>query len=133
MSPSSVQYDAQINKQNLNILVISFKWFHIHCLWLVHYSSWYILYLYYNIWSLYIEVKKLHTLKTKDESKVEELTISFYDAFINGCHNKDLYDIRQIPLEEFLSKLSPLRDETKVELIKNLKKEEIEDVVKTCT
>ena len=61
-----------------------------------------------------------------------------YDAVFNGRHDKDLQDTGE-PfqpsdryLEEFLSKLSPLSEEAKAALVKNVSKEEIEDVVKSC-
>ena len=75
---------------------------------------------------------------TEDIDKIAELTTSFYDALFNGRHDKDLHDTGQafIPsdrhLEEFLGGLSPLGDEAKVKLIRNVTKEEIESVVKSC-
>ena len=75
---------------------------------------------------------------TEDVTKIVELTTSFYDALFTGRHDKDLQDTGE-PfqpsdryLEEFLSKLSPLSDESKARLIKNMTKDEIECVVKSC-
>ena len=75
---------------------------------------------------------------TEDVFEIEELATSLYDALFDGRHDKNLKDTGE-PfqpsdryLEEFLSKLSPLSQESKVKLIKNVTKEEIEGVVKSC-
>ena len=74
---------------------------------------------------------------TDDVAKIEELTISFYEALFNGRHDKDLHNTGE-PfqpsgryLEELLNKFSP-REEAKVKLVSNVSKLEIEDAVKSC-
>lgn len=75
---------------------------------------------------------------TDDVSKIEELSVSFYDALFNGRHDKDLNDtgVAFLPsdeyLEEFLDKLSPLSEEAKTKVVRTVTYEELEEIVKSC-
>ena len=75
---------------------------------------------------------------TDDDSKIEELSISFYDALFNGRHVKELNDTgvafqpSDEHLEEFLDKLSPLSEEAKTKVVTGVTYEELEEIVKSC-
>ena len=75
---------------------------------------------------------------TDNVVKIEEMCVTFYDALLNGRHDKDLIDTG-IPfqpcdrhLEEFLSRLSILSEASKTQLVKELTYEELEEIVKSC-
>ena len=74
---------------------------------------------------------------TDDIAKIEELTVSFYDALFNGRHDKNLVDTgapfqpSDRYLEQFLSQLSSLSEESKTKLVRELTLDELESIVKT--
>ena len=71
-------------------------------------------------------------------AKIEEIVVNFYDALLNGRHDKNLVDTgvpfqpSDTHLEDFLSQLTPLSEESKPKLIKELTFEELESIVKSC-
>ena len=75
---------------------------------------------------------------TDDPSKIEDLTVPFYDALFSGLHDKDLIDtgVPFVPsdehLEEFLDKLTPLSEEAKTKVVRPVTYEELEEIVKSC-
>ena len=75
---------------------------------------------------------------TTDLAKIEELTVKFYEALFNGRHDKNLVDTGQ-PfqpsdeyLEDFLSTLSTLSDESKTKLVREITYDEVQQIVKDC-
>ena len=72
---------------------------------------------------------------TDEMSKIEELIVAFYDALFNGRHDKDLVDTgtpfqpSDRYLEEFLSQLSSLSEESKTKLVRELTMDELEIIV----
>ena len=73
---------------------------------------------------------------TDDASKIEELTVAFYDALFNGRHDKDLVDTG-VPfkpsdrhLREFLDQLPTLNEDSKAKIVEELTYDELEDIVK---
>ena len=75
---------------------------------------------------------------TEDISKIEEIAVSFYDALLNGRHDKNLVDTglpfqpSDVHLEEFLSQLPTISEDSKTNLVKEFTLEELESIVKSC-
>ena len=74
---------------------------------------------------------------TDEIPKIEKLIIAFYDALFNGRHDKNLVDtgtpfqLSDRYLEEFLSQLSSITQESKTKLVRELTMDELEVTVKT--
>ena len=75
---------------------------------------------------------------TSEPEKIEQLVVNFYDALLNGRHDKNLNDTG-VPfqpsndyLEEFLAPLSTLTQEAKVDLVKEVTHMELGEIVKSC-
>ena len=75
---------------------------------------------------------------TSEPDKIEQLVVNFYDALLNGRHDKNLHDTgvpfqpSDVYLEEFLAPLSTLTQEAKVDLVKEVTHKEIGEIVKSC-
>ena len=75
---------------------------------------------------------------SEDEDEIAEECFQFFDALLNGRHDKDLRDTGQ-PFEpshehlpQFLSNLPTLSEDSRELLVAPLEKEEIEAVLKQC-
>ena len=75
---------------------------------------------------------------TTDAGRIEEETVHFTEALLNGRQDRYLQDTKEVfkpdytHLEVFLSNLSKLSQESKDSLVEPLSKDEVEDVVKRC-
>jgi hypothetical protein len=75
---------------------------------------------------------------TENEDEIAEECWNFFDALLNGRHNRDMQDTGHpfVPnyehLPEFLSGLPTLSEESKELLVAPLEKDEIEEVLKQC-
>ena len=75
---------------------------------------------------------------TEDPRRIEEETVHFTDALLNGRQDQHLQDTGQTfqpdntYLEDFLSNLSQLSASSQDSLVEDLSKEEVKEVLKTC-
>ena len=75
---------------------------------------------------------------TGDIDKIQDMSVSFYEALFNGRHDKDLNDtgvpfqLSDQHMHEFLAPLSSLCEESQANLVKQLTFEEVKQIVKMC-
>ena len=82
------------------------------------------------------KLKRSDSTVTQDEELIAEDCWNFFDALLNGRHDKDLQDTGQTfqpsleHVPEFLAGLPTLSQESGEELVGPLQKEELEDALK---
>ena len=75
---------------------------------------------------------------TKDSGRIEEETVNFTEALLNGRQDRFLQDTKEVfqpdytHLEEFLCNLSKLSQASQDSLVEPLSEDEVKDVVKNC-